>query len=455
MADTYRWVGRALDVKQIDTVTIGGTPAATDTVTLTIGQKDLIYTVGTDITTTQVASGVKAMIAGEADPGTGDGTRNALGTEVAEFREVTATVSGAVVTVTANTAGKPFTLTAAGGQVAGTITATRAEAQACTGKHWVDNADNWYNETDGEYEVPTDVDAEGGTLVFDQGNVDVLYALTTLTNISPADVYIRASYEGKIGLAATNTDDSTWTYPEYRSRKFLLGVDSDAQPITVAIGQGDGAGSSRLVLSFGDCEYYCTVMKTATREVTGVPSLLLSGSHADNTLDVVRGDVGAGLYEGDVLARFARINVSYLTSQTTDSKVLFGDNCNLDAADIKQSGGELTIMAATSSGTIELFGGTCTILDKAHASIKVSDATLKYHSAAAITALYLYANGTADFRYNTEARTVTATEMSKGSALYDSFESVTFTDGIQLKGCKLSDVTIDVGYERLIDIDHV
>ena len=449
MADTYRWVGKALDVKQIDTVTVAGTWATDDTATLTIGQKDLTYTIGTDTTTAQVAAGIKAMVAGEADPGTGDGTRNALGSEVAEFREVTATVSGAVVTITADTAGKPFTLTATE-STAGDGTATRASSQVCTGKSFADNADNWYNVTDSSYEVPTNGgDAEGGNIVFEDSDVDCLYALTQLTDVSPATLEIKANYIGKIGLAATNADDSTWTYPEYRDRNFEIGAAADAQIITVTIGEGEGTGSSRINLDFGDCQYQCTVLKTATREVTGVPSILLQGSHNLCTLDILRGDVGAGFYSGET-TDFDSVNVGYISSQTTDSKLFLGADCDIADVTLKQTGGEVAVDSPTASGTIYVFGGTCVILSGAHGTIYVADATLKYYSGLNLATLYLYNNGVADFRYNVTDRVVTNTEMSKGSQLYDSFDTITFTNGIDLKGCRLSDVTLDFGYNRTI-----
>ena len=451
-ADTYRWVGMALDVVQVDTITIANTWATNDTIDVTIGQKTLTLTVGSDVTTAQVAESLKAMIAGEADPNTGDAGRNALGNAVAEFREVAATVSGSVVTLTADTPGKPFVVSVTE-TTAGDGTATEATATACTGSHYADNANNWYNVTDGTYEVPANGGhAEAGVIVFEQGDTDCLYALTALTDVSPATFRIHSSYTGKIGLARINTDDSNYPYPEYRATAFAIGAVADAQEITTNIGKGAGDGSSRVCLDFGDCQYTVTTYKTASRDDSGVPVVLLQGSHALSTVNVRRGDVGVGFYSGDT-SHLSVCKIGYMSNSTTDADLWIGSDTDMANAAVTQTGGELTLDATTSGGTIDIYGGTCTILSGTHASIDVSDATLYYMSGGVITAATAGESAIIDFRLDSTARVVTAITLGYGATLYDPHKTVTFTNGIILStGVSLDGVTIDVGQGRTIDV---
>jgi len=56
---TRRWLGRAEAVKQKSTVTVSGTWVTGETGTLTIGGADLVLTVGTTVTTADIATAIK------------------------------------------------------------------------------------------------------------------------------------------------------------------------------------------------------------------------------------------------------------------------------------------------------------------------------------------------------------------------------------------------------------
>ena len=171
MATTY-WTGNAHSVKRIDTVTVANTWAAADTVTLTINGKDLVITCGSTTTTTAtVATAIKeAWMSStrlDGSSASSNATSNFGGQEFGEFREVTASVSGSVVTLIGNEAGKPFTLTVTE-STAGSGTATQATSTAATGKHHWDNGDNWSGGS---------APANDDTVVFKDSNVSCLYGL--------------------------------------------------------------------------------------------------------------------------------------------------------------------------------------------------------------------------------------------------------------------------------------
>ena len=116
---TRIWRGDAVDVTQVDTLTVGGTVEAGDKFITTINGKDVTVSATTTSTST-TATEIKTALAASTIP---------------EFAEITWTVNSAVVTGTAKVAGKPFTVTAttteSNGDAADAQTYTRAASTAC------------------------------------------------------------------------------------------------------------------------------------------------------------------------------------------------------------------------------------------------------------------------------------------------------------------------------------
>lgn len=116
------------DVAQVDTVTVGGTPADTETFTITIN--------GTDYTATAAGGDDAAAVATK------------LRTALAAVPGVTVGGAGADVTLTATVAGTPFTTTTSTTSAAGTLSLvnTTASASIATGLAAIleENAAGWY-----------------------------------------------------------------------------------------------------------------------------------------------------------------------------------------------------------------------------------------------------------------------------------------------------------------------
>src|SRR3970040_2704259 len=103
-----RWLGRAGAVAEVNTITIALTWAAGDTITVTINAEDLLVTIGTLVTTAQVATTLKQAWEGETFTDTTATVRpSGGGPDFTEYSEITATVSGSVVTLAGDTAGGP------------------------------------------------------------------------------------------------------------------------------------------------------------------------------------------------------------------------------------------------------------------------------------------------------------------------------------------------------------
>jgi hypothetical protein len=228
---TVTWTGNAHSVKQICTVTVAGTINAAETGTLTINGKDLIITAGTTTTTTTLfATAIKeawtASTYLDGSSASSNATSNFGGQEFGEYAEITASSSGAVVTLVANTAGKPFTLTVSD-TLAGSL--TLATPTANTGKWNWDNGDNW----DGG-----SVPANNDTVVFRDSDVSCKYGLPN--NSKEVTLQVWMSFTGEVGLPAINKDNPVQPYYEYRQRYVRLDDAGAGTSIAHRFGLGEG-----------------------------------------------------------------------------------------------------------------------------------------------------------------------------------------------------------------------
>ncbi len=427
---TRRWLGDAVDVAQVDTITVALTWATADTVTMTINGKDIVVTVGATSTTDAVATAIKEAVNG--DTITGDATRNTTGDLIPEFNEITATVASSVVTLTGDNAGRPFTLSVVE-STAGDGTATEATATSPTGKNHFDNADNWSGNA-----VPVDSD----DIVFDHGEVDCKYGLAQ-SAVSPLSTTVAMAYTGEIGLPETNADDSNNTYREYRNTYLALGVVGDAVTNTITIGGGEGTGSGRIKIDSGDAQAVLNVLDTGARSESGVPSFTWKGTHTSNVANITKGDVGIAILDGET-ATVATLRVGFDTNVEGDAAVICGDGVTLTNVD--QAGGTVTIDSATTD--IDLAAGTLTILSAAHTDIDITGGTCVYQSTGTITTVSV-SKGILDKSGQIQAATITnAVQMFDGAALKDPFGSFTLSAGIKINKARLDDVTIDVGPDR-------
>lgn len=279
---TFR--GDAVAVAQVTTISVDDTWATGDTAVLTINGKDLTLTVGTTSTTAQIALDIIDMVNG--DDANGDETRSTTGNLIPEFDEITASnVTASTVTLTADTKGVPFTITASETTAGDGTLGTPTNSTAATGPNHYDDADNWSDST-----LPVDAD----DVVVDAGDTDILYGLDQ-NAVTPASFKVMQRYSGNIGLPYENANG----YTEYRDRYLKVGNSGDATNITVTIGLGSGNGSGRMNIDFGTGQYTATIFNTGNSRVTGTTALQLLGSHATNTVTIHGGDVGMAINGGE------------------------------------------------------------------------------------------------------------------------------------------------------------
>lgn len=300
-----------------------------------------------------------------------------------------------------------------------------------TGPNWISHAANWQDTSTSTASAP----ANGDVLVFENNAVDALYGLDELSAVTLLELHIRASYTGRLGLP-THTGD----YFEYRPTAFEIGATD------VWVGEGDGAGSPLIRLDFGSVEAAIDVWNTGTPE-DDQPALQFQGTNTSNVLRVYRGSVGVGTEQWEDAAALASMVVSYVDSQESDAMVYVGPNVTT-LSTVDQTGGTVTVDGDSSltvtTWTMEagavVFGGEAAIT-----TFRARTGELVYNSSGTVTTMDVGPGGVVRMEQDQRGRTFTNCTMVAGAALLDPGGTVTFTNGIDLDNCGLSEVTLDVG----------
>ena len=439
---TRRWTGAALPVAQKETITIGGTWVANDTLTVTCNGRALTLTIGSTVTTTQIATELAAALGSTSTAlGTGYSVTD-RGPNIAEFRDFVAgetvpAASGSTVVLVGRTKGQPWTITVSKSSTSGTVsTATTISA---SGPNFFNVAANWSGST-----VPVDSD----DIVFDSGSVDVLYGLAQ-SSVSPASITITMGYSGKIGLADTNTGDSLYPYVEYRDKYLALGTSADGVTQALTIGGGDGQGSSRIKIDSGSGQCQLVVSNSGVSETQGVPAILWKGTHVSNTATISKGSIGIAFFAGETSA-IMTTKVGFIQNQAADSNVVIGSGVTLTT--IEQTGGTLTTSSAVT--TMTLIGGTWRHLSGVAVTVTINGGYCSYESTGTMTTLTL-AGGELDFRSNQRARTITNCDLFAGVTFRDPAGTVTFTNGIDLNRTNLQGVILEIPTNKRITLGSV
>ena len=166
----------------------------------------------------------------------------------------------------------------------------------------------------------------GDDVVFDAGNVPVLYGLSQAA-VTLASLTATQGYAGAIGLPEINGDGTR--YSEYRPTYLAISA------AAVSIGDDEGAGSGRIKLDTGE-----RVHLERAQQRAGAGSRrscrLWKSAHASNAVNVMRGNVGIAFFAGET-ATVPTFRVGYITNPAGDAKVTCGTGVTL--TDVDLSGG--------------------------------------------------------------------------------------------------------------------
>lgn len=361
-------------VKQVSTITIGGTVAIGDVITIKAGFGALAITMAA-AGTAAAAAQIQAALSATGIP--------------AELAECAYTVAGSVITATAKVAGVPITFT---GSATGSGTVTVATPTAATGPNFVNVAENWSGST-----LPTtgdDISIESGP--------SLLYGLTTITQVM-ASVTIEAEFNGTIGLPETNVSG----YPEYRVQHWSINT------AKLSIGQGAGRASSRIKLNLGTQATAITIEKTGAQFGDEQPVQIIGGVNA--TAFVLGGAVAFAPRATEVCT-FTSVVIG------DGASVLFGSGVTHGTID---SSGE--ILVCSSVTTLRVHGGTTT-LQAAATTIVIDGGTLAYQSAATLPSVTV-GPGTLDLS-DVRPRTISSLTIKRNATVRDPKKTATLTDVI-------------------------
>lgn len=205
------FVNNAAATKDQWTITVGGTWTAGDTITIPMNSKNLVITIGTLVTTAQVATTIQqAWQSSSFTDTTASCVPQGGGTSIGEFSTMTATVSGSVVTIIGDTAGVPHMISALS-ETSASGTVTLAHPVTATGPKFADNVLNWL---DGS--LPVD-----GDDIIVNGPFQMCYGFAAFSGIQPASITIgeRCGATTQIGLPFMNSAG----YNEYRTPEWSIG----------------------------------------------------------------------------------------------------------------------------------------------------------------------------------------------------------------------------------------
>lgn len=409
---TTRWIAAAGAVAQVSTVQVTAYHAST-TYRLTVNGKSVSVIAAGSVNAT--AAALEAAWNASAEP---------------EFAEATALAATDTVTLTADTAGVPFTVTPSVSGGTGTIGAATTATASTGPNHW-DNAANWSTGS---------VPVTGDNIWIENSSVSVLYGLNQ-SAVTPASVNLAASFTGTLGLPEINQSGSA-AYHEYRAQYLQLGGGT-----AINVGDGPGQGSGRIKIDTGTGATTLTVRGTSSSLETDLEALQWKGTHASNVVNVFRGSVGIAGYAGDA-ATVATLRVGFVTSENGDATVRCGPGCTLTT--IEQSGGTLEINTAAT--TITKTAGELTVKGSGgYTTITNDKGTVYYLSTGTTTNTRVGSDATVDCSRDMRPRTFTnAVQLYAGATWIDPAATCTFGAGLKLNRCAINEVTLDLGQDRTL-----
>jgi len=409
---TKIWQGDLAAIGQVDKFT-PATVEVDDIFTLTMNGKSVNFT-ATAITVENVTAGLTAAWNASAEP---------------EHQTLTAEDQTSYMTLSAKTAGEPFTVTPSTTDGGGldTQTLTRVSVIANQSPHDWNAAGNWDSDT---------IPANGDDVILENSGVNILCGLDQ-NAVTLNSLMIKGSFTGSLGRPRTNAKG----FVEYLDQYLKIGATS------IAIGQGEGAGSGRIKIDTHTVQTAIDVYKSASRAETGVPAILWKGTHVDNVININRGDLAVAFFGGES-ANFQTVRIGYISSPLSDSQILIGSgvthkaggailqnggklNSRSNLINLTQTAGEFTLSEDATITALNLRGGTC-----------------YYSSSGTATTIDADGGTILDFRRDARSRTVTNLNAYEGAAIYDPAATVTWTNGLDLHYCGLEDVTVELGQHR-------
>lgn len=371
---TKIWRGIMPAIAQVSTLTVGGTVAGGETFTVTVGNASYAV-VAAASGAAAAAVQIHAVLVSAAVPN--------------QFREVTWTVAGSVITATANVPGVPITISTA---ATGSATFVTATPTAATGPNFANVAGNWSGVT---------LPIAGDDLIIPDDSPAILYGLTSMTALF-ASVTVATRFRERIGLPNYNR----LGYLEYRDRYWSINTS------ILTIGEPTAAAitSQRVKFDLKATATNISVHRTGSGDTTERGVELIGGSNA--VLSVSSGSVAASSVAGEA-SDFASVTIG------NQANVLLGAAC---VADTVVNRGILQANCVLPDLDVE--AGRVTANAQITA-LDVAGGTVDYTSNATITSASV---GPGNLRcLSQRPTTITALTMRRSGLFHEPNENVTIT----------------------------
>ncbi len=415
------YTGSAVTLLDTGTGTVGGTIVVGDLFNVKIGSGVVSIAAATTVAASVATQIYNALIA--------DGVPN-------EFDEITWTnPSAGVIAWEGPEDGRPvsqgitLTTTESNGGAADGQTFTKAVTQVGTGRYSWTNVQNW---SLGAIPVNSDNVHIG---LFDAAPK---YDIDGQDAVTLGNLFVYGSqFSGlSVGLEKYN---SVGDYPEYLPTHLEL----DANYVWLGVGTGTNIPKFFMNAAAGDPIYR---IERSGRRINGVAPTNIFGSAG--TFYIKDGAVDLGTYPGQT---FVSTTVHL---QGSNADVLLGKYASMNSGTLLVHAGKCTIESTSTvtlpptvtvrsgaSLTLKGGGGTISVL-----TVEVG-AVVDVQRGDSFTVTLTKLSGTLTLT-NTNGptgRNFSNFDMYRGATLIDPYKLGTYTNGIDLNQCKLSDVTLDVG----------
>jgi hypothetical protein len=432
---TFRFMGTSPAQAQVDTFTPANVEI-NDVFTLTVtGENEDTHAISFTATAATVANVTAGLTA----------LWNADGHYLCT--PITAADNTTNMTLTADTAGQPFSVASTEADGGGTDdqTFTRAATTASKGPYDYNDADNWRNEATGENGT---MPAASDDIIFE--DVTVLYGLDQTSGNDPANVTVKNSQIGQNPPAGVTAAYLQFTPDSdvFIDDSFNPGTLTHASPVMI-----DTQSSTGSVYVYG----------SGTNSTSTLPAVWIKQNSSGNARLIVKGGVvglgyqdetvelnnltvtGGSVYVGKNLTITASGTVdvsgglldcqSVLT--TAHTWYVTGGQVNirgdLDSATFYMDGG--TVFASHDIATVHMTAGTLTTLNDNNevvsgiTTLNVRGGQVNYGSSKTITAATVY-NGTLDMTSTNLAKTITTLLIGKGGKFICNKATTTLTNDV-------------------------
>lgn len=413
-----------------DCVYLGAAEIRLDTGTIVIGGTievgDIFkVTIGTAVVQVSAATTVAASVATQLQAALASTT-----TAPAQFQEITWSVLSATITWVGPADGRPVSqaiavaTTESNGGAADSQTITKTTTLAGTGPYSYTNTANWSAST---------LPVTGDNIHLGLFGACPKYDVDGQDAVQPANVYVYSgTFSGlSVGLPKYNSESG---YAEY------LPTHLECIPDAVYVGSGDGSNVPKLHINTLTAATNFYVLKTDSRGADGVAPISWIGATASSLLDC-NGAI-------DLAAHAGEVSVTTVINTRGDADVHVGVLAT--TVTITHGGGSMVYGATDAPTTVTVRDGAAMVMSGSGGTITTftaeKGAEVDYRRVGTITSLIVA--GSFDMTNDDRTgKTFTNVDLFSGVEFLDSHKVGTYTNGIDLNHCSLTDkdVTVDVG----------